>query len=787
MSPATKPNPRDSTMAQCAATIRGGERCKNSAIDSSGLCAVHHPDPDRRPATGKPFEESVGSVLRLLGYVVDRDVTVAGCQIDLMAMLRTGVITHRLMVEGKDYDDPVGVEEMKAFVGIVGTARNRAAIDKGLIVGRNGFTRHAKELAETSGIEAVSYDALQNQLIDFRPYLQRLLDDYAASSVARWFIDLSYSESEDYALGDTSVLNRPLEDAVNRLLIKEDKSRLALLGNFGTGKSTWCRKYAHDLAKAYLAGGAGRVPVVVTLSDYDANLDIQQLVLNTLQFTYGMRIDAAICLELQRLGRFLFLLDGFDEMAKRVDADVVRENLRELEKLARIPENKFVVTCRTHFFRDRLHAGVLKDFSVLYIPEWGEAELREYLKKRFADTWERQIDRIHGTHNLAELAQTPLFLEMITETLPKLGEEVRRGELYEKYTSSWIDEQSQRRGARLDAAARMAFVIDLAVRLFRESKLSCHYSEFPKILKARFEVQDAAQMDYLQHDVQSCTFVTRTPAGHYEFRHKSFMEFFVARAMAEQIRGANHDLLSLRIMPVEIRQFLAELLQSAPPKDVLLEWAEKSPEGLLRDNAIALTIDLRLRPAPKPTAARTEEELLLAYLQGDTDAFGAVYAKYAPWLAANLDRRRVPHEIAQEVIADAFIQTLTNRQRLSSISHFRNFILRIALYRATGQLKRRRGVDDNEWAELDEVANVPDARAEPAPFDELPLEAERERKVAAALVKLNPSERMLIERTVLHGDMLSNVARDMNTTYANARVLKSRALQKLRKLLSAEE
>jgi RNA polymerase sigma factor (sigma-70 family) len=770
---------------QCSATVRSGERCRNHALDESGYCAVHHPDPAKRPASGRPFEEGVQGVLRLLGYTVEHDVTVAGCQIDLMATLHAGVISHRLIVDCKDYDRPVGNDEVKEFAGIVAVARNQAVVDKGLMVARSGFTRHAKELAERSGIEAVAFEVLQNQLIDFRPYLERVVTDYESSDVAPWFIDLSYAETEDYASGDIGIVNRPLEDAVNRVLLAQDRSRLALLGNFGTGKSTWCRKYARDLAKTALAKGTGRIPVVVTLSDYDAKLEIQQLIINTLQFEYGVRIDAAICLELQRLGRFLFLLDGFDEMAKRVDADVVRDNLRELEKLSRIPQNKFIVTCRTHFFRDRLHAGVLKDFSILYIPEWGEAELREYLQKRFAGNWERQMERIHGTHNLSELAQTPLFLEMIVETLPKLGEEVKRAELYEKYTSTWIDEQSLRRGARLDAAARLAFVVDLAVRLYRESKLSCHYSEFPKILKARFDLHDAAQMDYLQHDVQSCTFVTRTSTGHYEFRHKSFMEFFVARALREQITAGNQELLSLRPLPVEIRRFVAELLWPAPPREILIGWRDAAPDGTLKDNVVALAIDLQIKTSAARIRDRTEDETILAFLQGDTEAFGTIYARYAAWLTTIVRDRGVPPEIAPELVSDILFQVVTEKERLPSIKLFRKFLTRLAMAKVV-DYRRRKQHEDHHVLSLADVTNIRDVSADFMAFDDPRKELESAQVVAAALEKLSSEERTIIEQSVLQGEMLSSVARRNKLTNAEARTLRQQALRKLRSLLATD-
>ena len=176
-------------------------------------------------------------------------------------------------------------------------------------------------------------------------------------------------------------------------------------------------------------------------------------------------------------------------MATKVDPEITRDNLNEINKITEIPENKFVVTCRTHFFRDKVQTEILTEFDLLYIPEWGETELKEYLQKRFGKDWESRLKTISGTHNLPELAQTPLFLEMIVETLPKLGDEVKRKELYRIYTNNWINEQSKRRGARLTSEQRERLVTELALKLYLEGKGFCHYSEFTPIIRQKFEIR----------------------------------------------------------------------------------------------------------------------------------------------------------------------------------------------------------------------------------------------------------------------------------------------------------
>jgi hypothetical protein len=130
-------------MTRCKATTGSGKRCSNHAFEETGFCRTHHPDATKRPPTGGDFEESVLKVLRLLGYTVERNVTIGGCQVDIYAEYRTGVIRLRLMVECKDYREgqTVGVDEVKEFSGVLYPARGKG-VDKGLLVARSGFTRN---------------------------------------------------------------------------------------------------------------------------------------------------------------------------------------------------------------------------------------------------------------------------------------------------------------------------------------------------------------------------------------------------------------------------------------------------------------------------------------------------------------------------------------------------------------------------------------------------------------------------------------------------------------------
>jgi hypothetical protein len=107
--------------------------------------------------TGKELERRVADAYRRMGATqVMHDVEIAGNQIDVYIELPTpGHSVHRIVVEAKDYRKPVGIEIVNNFAQIVHLLRRERLIDEGVIVGTSGFSRPARNAAQTHGIVLV--------------------------------------------------------------------------------------------------------------------------------------------------------------------------------------------------------------------------------------------------------------------------------------------------------------------------------------------------------------------------------------------------------------------------------------------------------------------------------------------------------------------------------------------------------------------------------------------------------------------------------------------------------
>jgi tetratricopeptide (TPR) repeat protein len=113
--------------------------------------------------TGKQLEIDVAQAYRQMGaWKVEHNVEIGGNQIDVYAELETpGRLLHRIAVEVKDWNSPVGIDIVNRFGHIAKLLHSQRLIDEGLIVSASGFSRPARRAAQTHGIRLVEFADLE--------------------------------------------------------------------------------------------------------------------------------------------------------------------------------------------------------------------------------------------------------------------------------------------------------------------------------------------------------------------------------------------------------------------------------------------------------------------------------------------------------------------------------------------------------------------------------------------------------------------------------------------------
>jgi len=98
--------------------------------------------------TGRSLERQVAAIYRALGARAKHDAPMAGHQIDVYVETsgRDGSL-HRIAVEAKDWQSPVGIKVVSEWALVVDDLRRAGLIDEGIIVSPVGFTKPAREAA----------------------------------------------------------------------------------------------------------------------------------------------------------------------------------------------------------------------------------------------------------------------------------------------------------------------------------------------------------------------------------------------------------------------------------------------------------------------------------------------------------------------------------------------------------------------------------------------------------------------------------------------------------------
>ena len=535
--------------------------------------------------TGKSFEKNVGKLFKLMGYSVEYNKLLNHRDIDIYGELITPPTKIKIAVECKDYSKNVAMPDIDSFYAKVSPLFNEKEVDRAFLITTKGFAPSAKRSAEKLGIECYTYLELIGIMMDFSNYIDWLMETFEKNELSTYYIDLNAYEWTQKSL----LKYNPIQSKINRWLNEEGKNHISILGDYGSGKTSFCEKYAHDLALKYKNNPSNnRIPILINLRDYSKAMNIRQLITDLLINEHRIRnADFKTFLRLNEEGLFLIIFDGFDEMAQKVDINVTVSNFEEISKLAGSPKSKVILTCRTQYFRTRdQEKEVLNDdssyvkivnrpnFDVIYLEDFTEGKIEKFLKKRTPGHWQSYFKQIKETYNLIELAKRPVLLDIIVKSLPQLvsrNEPINPGKLYETYTDYWMDRDIKRARTIINRRDKSIFMQELAYQMFIQEKLSIHYSNLSNSIKQNFKLERSDEIDYFSHDIMTCSFLSRDEMGNYKFAHKSFMEFFVAQKLCADIEKNKIEDFKEKNITHEIALFLSNLLTQ---KERLYEWIE---------------------------------------------------------------------------------------------------------------------------------------------------------------------------------------------------------------------
>ena len=457
-------------------------------------------------------------------------------------------------------------EIQSPHVDMAHAAAREKSLDEVWLVSLRRVSPAAKKAAKThDNVLLYTLDELIEEDVDFDRYFEWLDTEVQAADIDRFYVPLAVTVNEIDASGTlrSNSTHDNISDYVDQWMEDTDGEHLSLLGEFGTGKSWFAFKYAHDMVARYReAQKRGltrpRVPLLIRLREYARGFkDVGALLTEFVFREHQVNIRSFAVLEtLNRMGRLLFIFDGFDEMAARVDQQKMVDNFWSLASVLG-PGSKAILTCRTEYFQfakqarevlsGNLRGSSMKElfettrFQVASLEMFDEARLRTVLGRRSND--EKLIEAVLSNQRLIDLARRPVMVDLLIEAMPGLeAENADLAKVYYQAVQRKMERDISLGRTFTSMADKIFFMCEISWEMLSTRELKINYKQIPDRIREYFGPRVAtAEEDHWRHDLLSQTMLVRDDDGYYRPAHKSLIEFFSAYKLAAAIGALKEE------------------------------------------------------------------------------------------------------------------------------------------------------------------------------------------------------------------------------------------------------
>lgn len=525
-----------------------------------------------------------------------------------------------------------------------------------LVAIQNGVISEQKQLGAVA-FRLVSESSLLDNLVDFSHYFRaiqklvteealpdsdlKICDTYVRPLVVRRDVDVRRSTKE---LPPKDLEKLP--DLLDDWLTESGQRHIALLGEYGQGKSTAALMFAHELIQQG-TNGIRRVPLLIELRGMSPSTLPPLQLLGAWCSSY--RIEARALMKLIVAGRAVVIFEGFDEMAEAGDPEARLNHFRALWKFA-YSRNKMIITGRPNFFLDNIElktalgieraSGAGPHCEARYLKFFAFDEIEESLRKVKRETREQIIALARAERRFLEIVARPSLLYIVAILWESEGlsqqSNLNSAVIIELFTRHSYRRQAKktengREFMTLSPVEREYFMDGIAAymvarHLSNQIQLDQLRDAVTKLfglipdrinlkqpatqlgptkpLKERLRGRMYPVVD-VEHDVRAYGLLVpdySKPGGAFRFAHKQFFEFIFARIVAHRLQGidleqcaailAATDVSTDRIVDMpESLAFFGEIIAkgSRPDGDV---------KNLMQSlfNSIVLRNMLRIRP-----------------------------------------------------------------------------------------------------------------------------------------------------------------------------------------------
>lgn len=540
-------------------------------------------------------EERVGSLYRSFGFTVTRDVLNRGSQIDLVAEQRMpGVGLMRIGVEVKDHPNgSVPIAEVRAFLNTARPAVSRGDFNMMHLITTGSVTRSGRaEVDGESAVRLMTYEELERDLFEPDSALGRWLELYNREPISRRFVEVTATllGSEPAGSGGAD-LHLPSTGLLDVALANPSLA-VVVLADYGSGKSTMLERIKALAIERRSEHRGDVVPILIRLRDIGPDFDVEKIALDAFRSELGFEVHAELFWGHLRRGRFLILLDGFDELTLQASAATRERMLSGISPLLFAP-SPAILTSRPSYFAsldeyrtmlsrmrvgrpapdpgapdqqrierhvsrlvDRYRAKGPKAPVEAQVVTYELDPLRSDQIDKFLDHAAPELDAagttpqevrrfLDSVYDLSDLISRPIILDMaVTSTVDGVitpGQQTLEdgpAGLYEAYAQVRLERDWSNVANRQELMTheiRMRFAEECALFMHERSVLRVERSEIASVAARALPLGKGEDLEAVLTDLRTCSFLTIDDHGALEFIHRSYQEFFVARRIRDDL------------------------------------------------------------------------------------------------------------------------------------------------------------------------------------------------------------------------------------------------------------
>lgn len=420
-----------------------------------------------------------------------------------------------------------------------------------IITDQQSTTGVSETLSHVDWIKHFTFDQFSDWLMDFSRYQQAQKAMFEHEGLSSYYVPIKDKAGND------------IESRIDEWVRSDSSRPQAILAGYGMGKTSFAKRLASKYSTKNLAGDIGRIPILIRLGDIFNEQSLEGLVCKYFASQYPVKnFIYPLFLELNRNGRFLIILDGFDEMKHAMSFRDFKANFSELNQLV-VAGSKVIILGRPNAFMSEdekacvLHGTekmgeitynsiAMKDYEEIEVAPFDEDQLIQYVPQYISYVRSQQSTRPCSIYTdefcrkrindvldpaYRELISRPVHAHMLITIAMSTEEQLNRFSryhLYNVFIEKFLEREDQKSARKpIGSDARKDFIITAAWHGWIKGGSAGFDLDSLNDVRLNYDVNYQSRSSIIRELITG-SIIERKGEKYFYFSHRSFQEFLVA-------------------------------------------------------------------------------------------------------------------------------------------------------------------------------------------------------------------------------------------------------------------